>query len=225
MAYSWLFFDADGTLFDFELGEKVALGQTLDSLGHPFTQQAYQAYQRVNKALWLAFEQGEVTQADIKTKRFETWLELLNIQADSQEVSHTYLTYLSQQGVLLRDALDLVQYLHQKNYQMLLLTNGLQEVQRPRFNASPLKPYFADIIVSGEVGFAKPDPRIFEAAFDKTGRPDKREVLMIGDSLSADIQGGINYGLDTCWYNPDKKSSSLSITYAVHDLRELLEIL
>jgi 2-haloacid dehalogenase len=224
MPYSWLFFDADGTLFDFDLGEKLALDLVLKDLGQPFTEQAHQEYQRVNKALWLAFEQGKVTQAEIKTKRFESWLALLGIQANVEQVSSDYLTYLSQQGVLLEHALDIIQELS-KNYRMLLLTNGLKEVQRPRFNASPLRPYLSGIIVSGEVGFAKPDPRIFDAAFAAIGNLEKREVLMIGDSLSADIQGGIAYGLDTCWYNPNGATSSLPITHTIHDLRQLLEIL
>jgi 2-haloacid dehalogenase len=224
MPYSWLLFDADGTLFDFDLGEKLALGAVLNDLGQPFTEQAYQGYQRINKELWLSFERGTVTQAEIKIKRFEGWLETLNIQRDVDKVSRDYLTYLSQQGVLLEHALELIQTLS-KNHQMLLLTNGLQEVQRPRFNASLLKPYFAEIVVSGEVGFAKPDPRIFDAAFDIMNHPSKNEVLMIGDSLSADIQGGLNYGLDTCWYNPNGASSSLPITHTISDLRELLRIL
>jgi 2-haloacid dehalogenase len=224
MPYSWLFFDADGTLFDFALGEKIALGSVLEDLGHPLRDETYQSYQRINKELWEAFERGSVTQAQIKTRRFELWLAALDIHADIEQVSRDYLVYLSQQGILLEHALDIIQTLSQ-TYKLLLLTNGLKEVQRPRFNASLLKPYISDIIVSGEVGFAKPDERIFEAAFEKIGKPDKREVLMIGDSLTADIQGGINYGLDTCWYNPGGKSSSLTITHTIHDLRQLLEIL
>jgi 2-haloacid dehalogenase len=224
MAYSWLFFDADGTLFDFDLAEKLALSSVLFDLGQPLSDEAHQNYQRINKELWLAFEEGKVTQAEIKTQRFERWLESLNIHADIEKVSRDYLLYLSQQGPLLENALEIIQTLS-KQYKMLLLTNGLKEVQRPRFNASVLEPYITDIIVSGEVGFAKPDPRIFEAAFKTIGNPSKNEVLMIGDSLSADIQGGINYGLDTCWYNPVKVGSSLPITHTIHDLRQLLEIL
>jgi 2-haloacid dehalogenase len=224
MAYTWLFFDADGTLFDFELAEKLALSSVLLDLGQPLSDETHQNYQRINQELWLAFEEGKVTQAEIKMKRFERWLESLHIQADVEKVSRDYLLYLSQQGPLFENALEIIQALSRK-YKMLLLTNGLKEVQRPRFNASVLKPYMQDIIVSGEVGFAKPDPRIFDAAFSVAGNPNKNEVLMIGDSLSADIQGGINYGLDTCWYNPMKGGSSLPITYTIHDLRQLLEIL
>jgi 2-haloacid dehalogenase len=222
--YSWLFFDADGTLFDFELAEKLALSEVLLDLGQPLTEAAHHSYQRINKELWTAFEEGKVSQAEIKTQRFEKWLGHLNISADVEGVSRNYLKHLSGQGPLLEHALDIIQTLS-KNYKMLLLTNGLKEVQRPRFNASPLKPYFQDIIVSGEVGFAKPDPRIFEAAFEAAGQPDKSKVLMIGDSLSADIQGGIAYGLDTCWYTPNGAGSSLNITHTIHDLRQLLEIL
>ncbi len=224
MAYSWLLFDADGTLFDFDLAEKLALAALLQDLGQPFSDEAHQGYQRINKELWLAFELGKVTQAEIKTRRFETWLESLNVTADIENVSRDYLRYLSQQGPLLDYALETIQALSKK-YQMLLLTNGLKEVQRPRFNASVLKPYITDIVVSGEIGFAKPDPRIFEAAFKIMGHPNKRNVLMIGDSLSADIGGGIAYDLDTCWYNPARASSSLAITHTIHDLRHLLEIL
>jgi 2-haloacid dehalogenase len=227
--YSWLFFDADGTLFDFELAEKLALSEILLELGQPLTNETHQNYQRINKDLWAAFEQGKVTQAEIKTQRFEKWLNAIGLSADIEKVSRSYLKHLSEQGPLLEHALDIVQTLS-KNYQMLLLTNGLKEVQRPRFNASLLSPYFKDIIVSGEVGFAKPDPRIFDAAFQSIGSPDKTKVLMIGDSLSADIVGGSNYGLDTCWYNPNGATSSpevevSTITHTIHDLRQLLEIL
>jgi 2-haloacid dehalogenase len=224
VVYTWLFFDADGTLFDFERAEKLALSSVLFGVGLSLTNEAHQSYQRVNQELWLAFEGGKVTQAEIKTRRFERWLALLNISADVEKVSRDYLLYLSQQGPLLEHALEIIQRLS-GTYQILLLTNGLKEVQRPRFNASALKPYIADIIVSGEVGFAKPDPRIFEAAFKVAGTPNKNEVLMIGDSLSADIQGGLNYGLDTCWYNPMKTAPGLPTTYTIHDLRQLLEIL
>jgi 2-haloacid dehalogenase len=224
MAYSWLLFDADGTLFDFDLAEKLALSSVLVDLGHALDDDAHQSYERINKELWLAFEQGKVTQAEIKTQRFERWLESLNIQADVEKVSHDYLVYLSQQGPLLENVFGIIQALAKK-YNMLIITNGLKEVQRPRFNASILKPYIKDIIVSGEVGHAKPEAGIFDAAFEIMDNPTKHEVLMIGDSLSADIQGGINYGLETCWYNPSKASSSLPITHTIHDLRQLLEIL
>ncbi|MGL4610301.1 MAG: YjjG family noncanonical pyrimidine nucleotidase [Trueperaceae bacterium] len=223
MRYSWLFFDADGTLFDFDLAEKLALTEVIETLGQPLSNRAYQNYQSINKALWLAFERGEITQAEIKLQRFERWLETLNISVNAEEVSQHYVQTLSQQGPLLEHALEVVKTLSQ-HYKILLLTNGLKEVQRPRLEASSLHPYIQKIVVSGEIGFAKPDPRIFETAFRESGQPHKQTVLMIGDSFSADISGGHAYGLDTCWYAPTGERSDLP-TYTIHDLRQLLNLL
>jgi 2-haloacid dehalogenase len=222
--YSWLLFDADGTLFDFELAEKLALQSVLEHLHQPFTEDAYNGYKRINKHLWENFEKGQIKQSEIKTQRFEKWLETLNIQANVEEVSQYYVHQLATQGPLLDGALELIQNLALK-YKMLIITNGLKEVQRPRFDASILKPYFEDIIVSGEVGVAKPDAGIFDIAFEKMGRPDRTEVLIIGDSLSADMQGGLNYGIDTCWFTPEKAVTDLPITFTIHDLKQLQSIL
>ncbi len=224
MNYSWLLFDADGTLFDFDLAEKLALQSVLESIEQPFSDHAYTSYKTINKQLWQAFEKGQIKQPEIKTQRFAKWLEKLDIKADVEEVSQYYVHQLAMQGPLLEGALELIQHLASQ-YKMLIITNGLKEVQRPRFDASILRPYFVEIIVSGEVGVAKPEAGIFDIAFEKMGMPSKQEVLMIGDSLSADIKGGLNYEIDTCWYNPQKASTDLSITYIIHSLKDLKIIL
>ena len=217
MTYSWLLFDADGTLFDFDLAEKLALQSVLGHLEQSFNDHAYSSYKAINKQLWQAFEKGQIKQSEIKTQRFEKWLEVLNINADIEEVSTYYVSQLATQGPLLEGALELIQELSTR-YKMLIMTNGLKEVQRPRFDASILRPYFAEIIVSGEVGVAKPETGIFDIAFEKMGKPDKNEVLIIGDSLSADMQGGLKYGIDTCWFNPQKAKTNLPVTYTIYNL-------
>ena len=167
-SYSWLLFDADGTLFDFDLSEKLALQAVLESIRQRFSDHAYTSYKTINRQLWQAFEKGQIKQSDIKTQRFAKWLEALDIKADVEEVSQYYVAQLAMQGPLLEGALELIQNLSE-HYKMLIITNGLKEVQRPRFDASVLRPYFAEIIVSGEVGVAKPETGIFEAAFYKMG--------------------------------------------------------
>lgn len=224
MNYSWLLFDADGTLFDFDLAEKLALQSVLQHLNRPFTDDTFASYKTINRQLWQAFEQGQIKQSEIKTQRFASWLEFLNINADVESVSHHYVHQLAMQGPLLEGALELIQHLS-PHYKMLIITNGLKEVQRPRFEASIIRPYFEEIIVSGEVGVAKPDTGIFDIAFEKMDNPDKTEVLIIGDSLSADMQGGLNYGIDTCWYNPQRAATSLSLTHIINNLSELEDIL
>jgi FMN phosphatase YigB (HAD superfamily) len=109
----------------------------------------------------------------------------------------------------------------------MLITNGLKEVQRPRLARSAISGYFADIVISEEVGAAKPDARIFDAAFQRMGHPRKADVLMVGDSMSSDIRGGKAYGIDTCWFNPASKLRELDVDsrYEIADLCELVDLL
>ena len=109
---------------------------------------------------------------------------------------------------------------------MLLVTNGLKEVKRPRFNASSIIKYFEGIVVSDEIGVAKPQKEYFDYAFQAAGNPLKEKVLMVGDSLSSDIKGGNDYGIDTCLYIKGEKSFSEKIKpkFTIGSLRELLNI-
>ena len=109
---------------------------------------------------------------------------------------------------------------------MVLITNGIQEVQRSRLRRSTLRDCFVGVVISGEVGVSKPDPRIFDVAFAKMGHPDRREVLIVGDSLTSDIKGGARYGIDTCWFNPTQRPRTVdvAIRYEIGALGELLDI-
>jgi putative hydrolase of the HAD superfamily len=113
------------------------------------------------------------------------------------------------------------------NYKLAIVTNGLKDVQNNRIRKSVIGEYIKDIIISEEVGISKPDPGIFEHAFNNIEQYDKSRVLMVGDSLSSDIQGGINFGIDTCWYNPHKtqNQTQISPSYEISNLMELLSIL
>jgi 2-haloacid dehalogenase len=107
---------------------------------------------------------------------------------------------------------------------MMIITNGLADVQRPRFARSAIGDCFADLVISEEVGAAKPHNRIFDIAFEKMQFPKQDEVLIIGDSLSSDIEGGNNYGIDTCWFNPQREPGNEEVepTYEITALGELL---
>ena len=223
--YTWLLFDADGTLFDFDRAEAAALEHTFADLNLGFASDTLATYKELNEALWKAFERGEVSQATIKTKRFADLLAAVKLEADVAAMSQHYTRHLANGQYLLEEALETVQALAEK-CRMMIITNGLQEVQRPRFSSSVLMPYFQDLLVSGELGVAKPAPEIFDIAFERMGQPAKTEVLMIGDSLSSDIQGGVNYGIDTCWFNPSAKANprALPIRHEISQLGELLTI-
>jgi 2-haloacid dehalogenase len=110
--------------------------------------------------------------------------------------------------------------------ELVIITNGLKDVQKPRLARSTIGRYFADMIISDDVGAAKPSREIFDIAFRRMNDPDKGDVLIIGDSLSSDIKGGSDYGIDTCWFNPDRRICDLDIqiNYEVTRLADILNI-
>ena len=222
--YQWLLFDADGTLFDYERAEATALEQAFGLIGVAFDPSHLPPYQRINQALWQAVESGEITPGVVKLRRFELLLEAIGVGGSAAALSAHYLECLAACSELIEDASEVLQALHGK-YRIAILTNGLQVVQRGRLARSVIRDHIADIIISEEIGFAKPAKEYFNIALTRLGNPSVREVLMIGDGWASDIQGAVQYGIDACWYNPKKKSrpTSPKITREIASLRELLE--
>jgi YjjG family noncanonical pyrimidine nucleotidase len=220
--YPWLWFDADGTLFDFESAEALALERALLGVGATFESGHLAAYRRINSELWQALERHEISPAVLPVRRFELLAEALALACPPAELSAAYIDHLAQRGELIDGAFDLVAALA-ASHRIALVTNGLRAVQYRRLANSRLQPFVSAVIVSEEVGAAKPKGEFFAAAFARTGEPPKGDVLLIGDSLSSDIQGGADYGLDTCWFNPAglERPPSLAITYEITRLEEL----
>ena len=226
MTYQWLLFDADGTLFNFELAERLALEVTFQAFELAFDEQAEQAFHEINAVVWRDFEQGKIDSVRLRALRFERLFAALGLPVDAQAFSALYLRGLADKSVLLPGAEETVRALAQR-YRMAIITNGLSDVQRPRLAASPLAAYMQALVISEEVGHAKPSPLFFDAAFARIGNPPKERVLVIGDSLSSDIAGGSRYGLDTCWVNPGglPEESGLKPTYVISEIGELMGIL
>ncbi len=224
--YPWLWFDADGTLFDYNRAEANALRQTFHALRLPFEDDYLEIYQRINTGLWQALEKQEITQAVLRDRRFELLLENIQLSGSPEEMSSVYIEQLAICSELMDGAYEVLQALRGK-CRFAILTNGLRVVQRSRLTHSAIRDLISDIIISEEIGTAKPHSAFFEIASARLGQPAKRDILMIGDSLTSDIQGGIDYGIDTCWFNPASGSrpEQLPITYEIKHLRELLEII
>jgi 2-haloacid dehalogenase len=224
--YRWLLFDADNTLFDFDRAESEALRRTFDQHGIDVDDAYLPVYHRVNGQMWQLLEAGEITPAVLRSRRFELLFEELGIDADARAFGERYLPNLAQQPHLIEDALSVVRSLSAA-YRLAIITNGLGDVQRPRFDRSAIRDHIAEIVISDEVGSAKPDPAIFDVAFGRMGFPARNEVLLIGDSLRSDIAGGIGYGIDTAWFNPLglPGDGRFAPTYELRRLRELLDLL
>ncbi|MBI1224148.1 MAG: noncanonical pyrimidine nucleotidase, YjjG family [Bacteroidetes bacterium] len=227
MRYNWILFDADDTLFDFKRSARYALGQTLNDFKIDVTESNFQIYENINHEVWLAFERQEINALELRKIRFERFLEAVGEYRDPLEMNRHYLQLLSKTHFMLEGAVDLVENLKQKKYRMGLITNGLREVQRSRIAQAKMDHYFDVVVVSDEIGVSKPHLGFFEYTYEKMGVPDKTEVIVVGDSLNSDIQGGNNFGVDTCWYNPFEAANLTAHfpTYQIHKLEALMEIL
>jgi YjjG family noncanonical pyrimidine nucleotidase len=224
--YRWLLFDADGTLFDYDQAEAAALANTFREFDFYYRPEYAGVYREINGQIWRDFELGLIDQVSLRTGRFVMLFQSLELDADPESFSQTYLENLSM-GTYLIDGAEEVLVKLRPHFGLAIITNGLKDVQRPRFARSPIGNYFDVLVISEEVGAAKPDPAIFDVAFELIGRPSRREVLIIGDSLTSDMAGGSGYGIDTCWFNPThlEPDPSLNVHYEISDLRQLLDIL
>ncbi|WP_342511989.1 YjjG family noncanonical pyrimidine nucleotidase [Sporosarcina sp. FSL K6-1522] len=225
MDYEVIFFDVDDTLLDFGLTEKAALHNAFVEFGLPTGLADYRAsYKELSKGLWEDLEKGLVTISELAVERFRRLFLVHKLDIDAEAFSNVYLGYLGQQTHLIEGAVELCEKL--ADYRLAIITNGFTAVQQARIGNSPLRYTFEHIIISEEVGSQKPDKGIFDYAFAKLGITDKAKVLMVGDSLTSDMQGGIDYGIDTCWFNPQGKDNLLGSkpTYEIRELMDLMEI-
>jgi YjjG family noncanonical pyrimidine nucleotidase len=227
MRYPWVLFDADDTLFDFKKSARHALELTFNDFRISNSEEVLQVYFQINHEVWMSFERQEITAVELRRLRFERFFEAIKEYRDPLEVNSHYLDLLSKTKFMLEGAVELVAEMKAKNYRIALITNGLREVQRPRVMQAEMSQYFDAIIVSDEIGVSKPHSGFFEHTFEMIGRPDKNSVIVVGDSLHSDIQGGNNFGVHTCWYNPGKATNLTQHqpTYQIQNLGELWEIL
>jgi 2-haloacid dehalogenase len=223
MKYEWLLFDADDTLFDYPTAEAKALAWTFEEVGLVFIPAYLPVYHKHNRQVWKELEQGTLKPLELRTKRFSLLFDELGIATDPARFSPLYLKNLARGSDLLPDAEATLRQLSE-NHPIALVTNGLAEVQRPRLLASAIHPYIEKIFISEEMGAAKPEPAFFDVVFAEIGQPPRERVIIVGDSLTSDMRGGVEYGLHTCWFNPRGLTTDLAVTYQIRSLPELLPI-
>jgi 2-haloacid dehalogenase len=225
--YKLLLFDADDTLFDYSKAEEQALAGAFAESGLRFDKTAHlETYQRHNLKAWDEYGRGLISAQTLRIKRFELFFKESGIEAIPETFSGIYLKHLSQAAFMIDGAEEVIEYLAQ-NYELAVVTNGLVEVQKERFRRSPLLKWIKHLVISEETGSKKPHPEFFEFALRKTGGFPKHEILLIGDSLQVDILGGIGFGIDTCWYNPNGLAlpPEARPVYVISKLEELKNIL
>lgn len=227
MKYQLIIFDADETLFDFRKSEKEAFKNTMLECNIDYDENYhFKLYHDINLVIWKELEKGLITQDALKVERFKRLSDALNLKFDNAQLAKSYMKHLANSSILYEGSMALIEELH-KYYLLAIVTNGLKHVQNSRIRNSVISKYFKDIIISEEVGTSKPNPKIFEHTLRNISPIDKQKILVVGDSLTADIQGGINFGVDTCWYNPNGTTNQTTIkpTYEVSDFKSLKELL
>lgn len=220
MQYDWVLFDADQTLFEFKGFE--ALQAAFATFGVNFTQEDHAKHHSISAPLWAAYQNGEITAHDIKVRRFADWAKKLD--TTPEEINRRYMHGLVTQCPTLEKVRPLLEALFDAGVKMGIITNGFADLQAPRLAHENMTQFFEWVVVSEEVGVAKPDPKVYEAAWQKMGCPEKSRVLMVGDNIVADVQGAQNFGFDTAWLNPEKKPCELSQnpTFTIEYLSDLI---
>ena len=223
MKYKAVLFDNDDTLMDFQTGNRNAIGLLLDEFDY-FHPNRYDQYEEINLQCWRALENGEMNQNQVKYKRFERFFEQYAISVDPLKAAERFVELLGQQSILLPDAENTLRKISKK-LPVVIVTNGIAAVQRARFEQSPVKEIASSIIISEDVGVAKPDPEIFRLAL-KSVQANAEEALMVGDGVESDIHGANNAGIDVCWVNPDKKvlPKGLHAEYEIAKIKECIDI-
>ena len=226
MKYEILLFDADNTVLDFDKSEEQALKRAFAETGLLFNETVLNVYRKNNIYQWQLFEQGKLTKSQVLINRFVETFKELKLTLDTVEtVSNLYEEYLKLGFFVVPHAEEVLSQL-QKTCKLYVVSNGVVEIQNSRMKGSGLEKYFIARFVSEEVGYPKPHIQYFDYCFKYIDGFDKQKTLIIGDSLTSDIQGGVNAGIDTCWFNPwrNANNSKLTPTYEITDLRQIPDI-
>lgn len=229
--YKHIFFDLDHTLWDFEVNSQSTLSQLFEEF--KISQKSnkdfdffYQKYKFYNRQLWKEYEIGKLSKIDLRLNRFTK--ALLAIGINDLEIAYTmsekYIEISPHKNSLIPYGIEVLTYLQEKQYKVHLITNGFEEVQHIKIKNTKIDQFVEYMITSEQAGAKKPSIGIFHYAFDKTGATSRNSII-IGDSFHADIEGGMNVGMDTIFFNPEKNKFNKKPTYEISCLSELYEIL
>ena len=227
MKYKVLLFDIDDTLLDFDKAETASINECFIKYNIKYDDEVVRKYKEINLSYWKMFEKGLITIPELMVDRFRTLLSLYqkDLVDSAVEFNDYYLSRLNLKNEIIEDA-DIVIKELKKKYQIYPASNGVGATQVERVESSKLKGLFDKYYISGFIGYQKPQKEFFDYIMNDLKDIKKEEILMIGDSLSSDIMGGINYGIDTCYFNyRNHDKGNINPTMEIKSLKDLLTIL
>ncbi len=223
-AYRYILLDADNTLFDFNRAEETAFYAAFSALGLFADADTYARYHEINDELWRMLERKEITRERLKSRRFELLFAEINGEhtISPEEISSVYFELLGEQKCLLDGAIAVCRELNEK-YPLYIITNGTYVTQCARFSGSGLEPYIRKMYVSEKIGVEKPSELYFSHVIKDIGDPDVSRYLVVGDSLTSDIDGAIGMGMDCVWLDHKRTGDTRGreVSYIINTIREL----
>lgn len=227
MRFPILWFDLDNTLLEFSNSSHRAFSAMCKEIGLEEKPDSYTVYNKINRVEWKLFEQGKITQDQLKHSRFQNYFDHIGFKFNGLSANAIYLKYIIEFPFYVQGVEDLLTHVHQSGYTSVVITNGMKEVQRPRIKKCGWEHYFKHIFVSDEIGVAKPQIDFFNHCLTESGSPNKADILVIGDTLESDILGANRAGITSCWMNPKNEICPPDIKpdYEIRGLKDLLDII
>ncbi|WP_281190831.1 YjjG family noncanonical pyrimidine nucleotidase [Staphylococcus schleiferi] len=227
MSYKVILFDFDDTLVDFHDAEVKAYAHLMSTYRVPKAMQDYEGFKKINQAHWEAFQRGELTRQEVLSHRFVETFSTYQMEVDGHEADVTFRDGLALAPIKWLDGIEHLLDQLKHRYEIAIVTNGVTDTQKRRIAKTDLKSFIANIFISDEIGAQKPRVEFFASVFNVYKDYQKSDFLIIGDSLTSDIQGGINAGIDTCWYNHRQLDNNTAIepTYTIEHICDLTRIL
>ena len=220
--------DVDGTLLNFEAAQRAAIKALFSEFGLGVcTDETLDRYNTINNSFWERLERNELTKPQVLLGRFEQFFGEYGVDVSIvPEFNERYQTKLGDTIVYCDDSLNIVKSL-KGTVKQYVVSNGTVVAQTKKLARSNLGELMDGVFLSEQLGVEKPNAGFFEQVFAAIRPADLREVLIVGDSLTSDMQGGINAGIRTCWYNPRQKPlpAQYRIDYSICDLHELPDLL
>lgn len=222
----FVFIDLDDTILDFKEAEKEALVKMLKTFDIKPNDYIVKRYSYYNLTQWKRLERGEITRQQVKINRYKLLFDELGIDISPESATAVYEENLSHGCFFINGSVNMLMELY-KSYDLYIVSNGTKRVQEGRLGDSGIKKYFKDIFISEDIGFNKPDRNFFERCFERIKNFDINKAVIIGDSLTSDIKGGINAGIKTIWFNPggEKNNDEIKPDYEISDLSQAAPLL
>ena len=222
--YNIILIDLDNTILDFDAAEKDSFKKITEKIGLKYNDELLQQYKKINKSLWDSLEQGKISKEIVLNTRFSEFFKLYDINVDGREIEKTYRSYLDNSSDLIPNAKYTLTELKNKGKRIYSASNGVYSTQIKRLSNAGIIDLFDGHFISDRIKYEKPSPCFFDFCIKNIHGVHNPSIIMVGDSPTSDIQGAVNAGIDSCFYQHNKNVICTYAKYTIHDISELLDI-